>query len=546
MNSKIKTTSFTFFFLIILSTANAANVEITNNLFPERDFETNSDDISQQRYLQQVKENYQHTLQLIKQNKRIQANQNLTALIDQDPKQSVYYQLKALLALLDKQPEQAKQSFLKAIELNPRNTQALTGLSKLALENKQYSKAKQYAEQVLQINISTIPVYQILADIAIQQQGIDAAEHVLLEAKANVKGDLKAELEIIKLLGKLYIAKKQPEKLQRLASNFAKQYPDNVDALYLLTEAQISNKNFSAAEKTLRKIIDKHPSQNAGEYHFLLAKILIEQNKTEEEILNHLDQAANLLENPNQVLAYKTAFLIRHKHLDQALSFAQQVNKDYPNRSIGKLLLGKVFLEQKKYSQALQNYKQAYSITPDIEILDIILRILNDKKELTKAITLLNNILAKDENNDLVRLRLADTYQNIGKYKESIKHYQTLLAKHPDNVILLNNMALAYNQQNNPKALQLAKQAYDKAPQSGIIADTYGTVLLKQGQNQQALEILKKASELAPNITEIQLHLAEAYYANKDYQQAKQILQTLINKHSPQEQAAKKYLSTWK
>lgn len=273
---------------------------------------------------------------------------------------------------------------------------------------------------------------------------------------------------------------------------------------------------------------------------------MIEQNKTEEEILNHLDQAANLLENPNQVLAYKTAFLIRHKHLDQALSFAQQVNKDYPNRSIGKLLLGKVFLEQKKYSQALQNYKQAYSITPDIEILDIILRILNDKKELTKAITLLNNILAKDENNDLVRLRLADTYQNIGKYKESIKHYQTLLAKHPDNVILLNNMALAYNQQNNPKALQLAKQAYDKAPQSGIIADTYGTVLLKQGQNQQALEILKKASELAPNITEIQLHLAEAYYANKDYQQAKQILQTLINKHSPQEQAAKKYLSTWK
>jgi predicted Zn-dependent protease len=92
----------------------------------------------------------------------------------------------------------------------------------------------------------------------------------------------------------------------------------------------------------------------------------------------------------------------------------------------------------------------------------------------------------------------------------------------------LNNLAFLYSQQNDPQAMELAKRAYDKAPESAAILDTYGYILIKQGQPKEGLPILEKAATLAPKANDIQFHLAEAYSVNDNNQKAIEILEPIV------------------
>ena len=477
--------------------------------------------------MEEIKSNYLSVLELVKNKHYEQAKIKVTELIRQDPNQSIYYNLQALLQLVNKDLPGAEQSFLKTVELNPENTQALTGLSRLALYNKQLDSAKQYADKVLAINPHEVIAYQVLADVALQQQGMDAVEAILLDARVKVKDNPKAELAILQSLGKVYIRKNQPEKLLQLAADLIKRNKNDITALSFLAQAQLANKDETGAEKTLRQIIVQQP--NDAEHLFLLARLLGNQKDKETEILGLLDKAALNIDNPALVLSYKAAVLIKQKHYKQAYAIAQQVDESNPAQSIGKILKGDVYLAQNKYSDAQLNYQQAYAITPNIKVLDAMLKILAQQNKPNDAVSLLEKELAANKDNPDIHYRLAIIYQATEQNDLAIQYYETVLAKQKDNVIVLNNLAYLYALQQNPKAISLAKQAYQLAPKSGAVADTYGYLLLKQGDKQESLKILKHAAESAPGLTEIQLHLAEAYIVNEDKLQAKAILQELLN-----------------
>ncbi|MDA8172781.1 MAG: PEP-CTERM system TPR-repeat protein PrsT [Nitrospiraceae bacterium] len=102
--------------------------------------------------------------------------------------------------------------------------------------------------------------------------------------------------------------------------------------------------------------------------------------------------------------------------------------------------------------------------------------------------------------------------QAMGKNGPAAIAYQKVLGLEPRNVLALNNLAYIYASQdkNIAAALKLASSAYAAAPQNGNIADTYGYVLLKNGQAAPALEMLKKASALLPKNPSILYHLALA------------------------------------
>ena len=57
--------------------------------------------------------------------------------------------------------------------------------------------------------------------------------------------------------------------------------------------------------------------------------------------------------------------------------------------------------------------------------------------------------------------------------------------------MLLNNLAVLYHSQGNPKALDVAERAYRVAPRAPEIQDTYGWILLGAGKTAQALGLLQ-------------------------------------------------------
>jgi len=497
-------------------------------------------DLSKVESPQQVKNNYKNVLTLVLQKKIPQATTKVDALIQDNPDQSIYYNLKALLKLIDNDLPAAKQSFQTAIKLNKYNTQAYAGLAQIALQEKQLKQAKQYANQALAINPRSTSAYQILATITLQEKGIDATETLLLDANQKVRGNLTDELKILNDLRRIYSAKKQPEKLLPLATDLVARYPDEAPALSYLAGAQLLNNDDKGTEKTLRQLIALQPSN--GNYRYFLARVLGKQKGKETEILIQLDKAAVSADNPALILSYKTLILSRQKRYTEALAVAQLVDESNPELSLGKILKGDIYFAEKKYPEALQNYQRAYQKKPSTQTLDKILKTMLVQNKRNDASRFLQQELEKNPDNTLIQLRLASLYQSSKQYDLAIKHYESVLANQPDNLIVLNNLAWLYSQQNNPKALELAQQAYTKAPKSAAIADTYGYILLKNGKANESLTVLKHAAQLAPEIAEIQLHLAEAYIATQQKSQAKEILQLIISEQGKEATAARKLM----
>ena len=241
-----------------------------------------------------------------------------------------------------------------------------------------------------------------------------------------------------------------------------------------------------------------------------------------------LDETALIAPDKPEALVFKAAYLIKLKRTPEALQLAEKIDKQFPKLILGKLLKGDVYLADKQLDKTIEQYQQAYKIQPNERVLFTLADLMIAQKKQPEAIKLLNDALEKDKKNLNIHFKLATTYQQQNDLKQAEAHYDAMLTEQSDNVIALNNLALLYFQKNDPRALALAKRAYEKAPESPAILDTYGYILIKQGQVKEGLPLLEKAATLAPKAGDIQFHLAEAYVANNNTPKAITLLEPLV------------------
>ena len=481
----------------------------------------------QQSELTSKRAHYLEILDQLRQNKLEEAGNKIADYLKTHQDEADYYNLQALLETLKKDLIAAQKNYDKVLRLDPKNILALLGSAKLALDDNQLDKAHEFATKAISINDKTINAYLMLADIAYKQKNTAEVEKVLLTAKDKAKDDVKEEINVIKGLGKFYGLQKQPEKILGLCEDLISRYPNNTMALDLLAQAQLFNNQKPLAEQSLQKVIalDK---QDIGS-RLLLARLLSEHPDKDKETLALLDETALISPDKPEALIFKTAFLIKQQHYPEALALAHKIDQQFPKLVLGKLLAGDTYLAQKQYEKAHEQYKLAYKSQPNERILLTISDLLIIQKKPSEAIKLLNEALEKAPKNLAIHFKLANIYQQQNDYKQAEIHYDAMLTEQSDNVLALNNLAILYDQQNDPRALDLAKRAYDKAPESAAILDTYGHMLLKQNQANLGLSLIEKAATLAPKQNEIQLHLAEAYVSNNNIAKAIAILEPLVN-----------------
>jgi Flp pilus assembly protein TadD len=108
------------------------------------------------------------------------------------------------------------------------------------------------------------------------------------------------------------------------------------------------------------------------------------------------------------------------------------------------------------------------------------------------------------------RLYLASLYRTNKDYPRALQEYKEEHELQPKNAAVLNNMAFVAADLRDPAALQYAEKAYSLAPSRPEIMDTYGDLLVRNGQVDRGLEILRKASAAAPQASDIRLNLARA------------------------------------
>ena len=126
-----------------------------------------------------------------------------------------------------------------------------------------------------------------------------------------------------------------------------------------------------------------------------------------------------------------------------------------------------------------------------------------------------------------MRFYAADASLRDGNHKRAIEQYEFLLRKQPDNVVVLNNLAWAYQQTKDPRALETAERAYKLKPDSPDVADTLGWMLSEQGNTGRGAELLQKAVAAAPGAQVIRFHLAQTYLKMGDKAKARAELERI-------------------
>ena len=159
---------------------------------------------------------------------------------------------------------------------------------------------------------------------------------------------------------------------------------------------------------------------------------------------------------------------------------------------------------------SLASYQQAWELTNSTNLAVKLINNLDQLDRQREALLFLRQWVEASPEDSRVHLAGAMVYQQRNLPTQAMALYEKVYLVAPDNVIALNNLAWLYQDDNPDRALELSRRAAELAPENADVLDTYGFILLQRGDRQQALEMLQKASSLAPDNASITEHLNAA------------------------------------
>jgi tetratricopeptide (TPR) repeat protein len=144
-----------------------------------------------------------------------------------------------------------------------------------------------------------------------------------------------------------------------------------------------------------------------------------------------------------------------------------------------------------------------------------------------------------------LRFTLGTLYEAADRRADAIAEYEEAIKLDGNLAVAKNNLAyvLAEEGKDLDRALELAQAAKAQLPDSPNATDTLGWVLLKKGIAAAAVDYLKEAeSGFPPNHPDlgwVRFHLAQAYEANQQPEQAREVLQRALDGYTALERSAR-------
>ena len=422
----------------------------------------------------------------------------------------------AYLGKGDKQA--ARESFNKALTIKKDYVAAEINLAQMDLDEGDAGSARQRFERILSYDESNVSAMLGLAKLSEKEENYKDMLVWITRAKEKNPKDLMP----YELLTKYYLSNGDVLNAlnhARMAQDIA---PDNPVVLRLLGLSQQAAGENASAVSTFRKLIRKFP--DSSEALYLLAGALLESEEYKEAeyylIKANKQEPENLLVQIRLITLY-----IKTKNTPQALLLTKKIKTVNPDKSVGYQLEGDIRMAEENYPSAVLSYEQAYQKQKSsVLATNIYKAYAATKNDSNKAQAVLSDWL-KDNPKDLkVRILLATSFQQSGKNKEAITHYETFLSDQPDNLVALNNIAWLYFEEKNSKAIDYAEKAYKRLPNKPEVIDTYGWILVNNNKVDRGLQLLQDAVTKAPQNLEIRYHMAYGLYkANRKPEAVKEL-----------------------
>ena len=214
---------------------------------------------------------------------------------------------------------------------------------------------------------------------------------------------------------------------------------------------------------------------------------------------------------------------------DEALDIARRLQALHPDEATPYALEAELLARRGDFAGASAVYDRALAIqiTQHYAIRSYQMR---KEAELADQLEPLVAFLRERPLDNNMRIFLAQAYQRQDEIGNANAEYERVLSQEPENFIAANNLALNYFEEDDPRAEQAARRAYGIQPDNSSVVDTLGWILVKKGELQDGIAMLRDATEINSNTPEIHYHLAAGLAAAGEAEEAKNILQEILAK----------------
>ncbi len=408
----------------------------------------------------------------------------------------------AQLDLADKKPEQARQRLEAFVALDKKNIGAMTALAELAAAQGNMPLAVTWLERAATENPD------------LPEPGMRlAAHHMKVGDKAK--------------------ALTQVRKLQ--TAN-----PTNPDLIDMLGQAQVANNDAAGALESFSKLAALLPKSAKAQLRLASVHLMLKnQSAAAEDIKRAL---AIDPDNPQAQMA-QVDLAMRSGKPDEALAIVRRLQKAQPTSALNFAVEGDLLQLLKQPDAAIKAYQQAYAVGKTPQLLLRMNQVMRTNGKTAQADALLAQGIKVHPNDMALPMYLAENHLSAKQYKSAIATFESILKRSPNNPLVLNNLAWAYQQEKDPRALATAEQANKLAPNNPPLMDTLGWMLVEQGDLKRGLPLLEQASQKAPKAADIRYHLAAALFKSGDKARArKEVDQALEGGPFPQAEEARALL----
>ncbi|MES2263044.1 MAG: XrtA/PEP-CTERM system TPR-repeat protein PrsT [Pseudomonadota bacterium] len=417
----------------------------------------------------------------------------------------------------------ARASFDKALVLQPSYYPALANLVQLDMIEKKPDAAKQRLTAFLALDPKSIDAMTALAGLAASQGQAAEASDWLEKASAAHPDAVAPAIR----LAVQYLRSGQQRKALTLARKFQIANPANLELLDLLGQAQLANGDASDAVETYNKLASAAPKAALAQFRLASAYI---QVKNPSAASDSLKKAVALQPDYLEAQLAQVDMAMRAGQVEPAVAIARQIQKQRPKAPVGWMLEGDLLLQQKKIAPALALYEQALGLSSDPALK---IKVANAMQQAGQGAQARQRMVrwaaeAQAPAAPVLKMYLAEGYLAGAQYPAAIEQLQAVLQAQPNNVGALNNLAWAYQQVKDGRALATAEQAVKLAANNPAVIDTLGWVLVEQGNTARGVPLLQQAATLGPAATDIHYHLAYGFYKAGNKAQARKELESLL------------------
>jgi tetratricopeptide (TPR) repeat protein len=357
----------------------------------------------------------------------------------------------------------------------------------MALQADEWKDAREFAERAIKLDSEWVKPHLLFARSLLLGGDAEAA----IDYTARLVGDdMDPDPELRLELAIMYMSAERDDDALSQVNQILLEQPSRTDALRLMAIINFRQEHLDAAWSDFQDLLASgHYTMDALHYLGRIADRRKEYDKA-------IQLYTRVIAGPNAVVSQRRASGIMAEQGDpeEALQHLEEFGERHPGYAIDMLQArAQLLASLERYPEALEVYDRVMEYRPDSESV----------------------VLGK-----------AELLLRMGRVEDAIDQYRAAVKRWPDSAMSLNALGytLADRTDRYREARRLIKKALELEPDSPAIIDSWGWVLYRQGEYEEALQELERAYEGLKD-PEVASHIVEVLWKLDRMEEARAVLE---------------------